>query len=178
MTIGLGLDAGVAAPSAITLVALIPAVLVDVLDQRLPDRMVATAGAVTALSASTMAVLGRDLNVVGAGIGMLGVGIPLLTMHLISPSSMGFGDVKVGIVIGLGVGFTDPRLALVTLFVASGATAAAALFLRRRSIAFGPGLVGAAMLSLTIPAVAPTTMVSATDILLPTQWSMHQDVAT
>ena len=69
---------------------------------------------------------------------------PLLLMHLVSPKSMGFGDVKIAMVLGAAVGAVHWQLALVVVALAAGASATVALLRRMTEIAFGPGLVGAA----------------------------------
>lgn len=131
--------------SAVGLAALIPAGLVDVIERRLPNRMVATAA--VALSIAIVASLSGLLPSLPSGwLGDIAIGVgfmagPLLVVHLISPASMGFGDIKVGIVLGANLGVVDPQLALLGLFVASGGTAAVGLITRQRHIAFGPGLI-------------------------------------
>ena len=47
--------------------------------------------------------------------GALVVAGPLLAVHLITPSGMGFGDVKAGAVLGAAMGLIDVELALLAL---------------------------------------------------------------
>lgn len=144
--------------SAIGVGALVPAGLVDLVDGRLPNRMVATA---VVLMGSTIMASGfaqpsslpsnwpTDLAV-GAGL----MSVPLLVLHLVAPSAMGFGDVKAAVVLGASAGLVDPQLALVALFVASGSTAIVGVARRRRHLPFGPGLiVGTAVALLITPLV-------------------------
>ena len=65
--------------------------------------------------------------------------LPLLLMHLASPSSMGFGDVKLAVVVGAAVGAADWQLALPALALAAGATATVGIVERLRHVPFGPG---------------------------------------
>jgi leader peptidase (prepilin peptidase)/N-methyltransferase len=50
--------------------------------------------------------------------------LPVLALHLLSPASMGFGDVKAAVVLGAAVGTVDARLAAVALCLAAAGGAA------------------------------------------------------
>jgi leader peptidase (prepilin peptidase)/N-methyltransferase len=78
--------------------------------------------------------------------------VPLGAIHLVSPASMGLGDVKVCVGIGGCLGMIDPRLGVAALSVASVVTAAAGLMTRTRVLPFGPGLVAGALITLTVAA--------------------------
>ena len=133
------------AASAISVALLVPAAMVDIVEQRLPNQIIATA----ALALAIGLVLNSN-NVLISNV-ILGVALlagPLLILHLVSPGSMGFGDVKMALVLGAAVGAVHWQLALVTIALASGASATVALLRRVTEIAFGPGLVGAAAFSL------------------------------
>jgi leader peptidase (prepilin peptidase)/N-methyltransferase len=149
--------------SGAAVMALVPAGLVDVIEQRLPNRMI------------VLAALVLTGGIAGAAVGMLpslddgwigdlvaGAGFlagPLLALHLLSPASMGFGDVKLAVVLGAGIGIVHPQLALVALFIASGGTALVGVAARRRQIAFGPGLILGAAITI---AAAPVLLTSTT----------------
>ena len=75
-------------------------------------------------------------------------------MHLITPSGMGFGDVKAGAVLGGAMGLIDVELALLALVLGLGAGAAWGLATRARSIALGPSLVAGALAAVLIGAVS------------------------
>ncbi len=123
---------------------LIPASLAAICDARiarLPNRLVV----MTALPAVLLVIIdvGRGQTealgyVVGGSIVMT---LPILMIHLVSPSAMGFGDVKLAAALGLPLGATDPRLSVGALFIASAVTGVAALVTRRASLPLGPGLV-------------------------------------
>lgn len=66
---------------------------------------------------------------------------PLFVLHLIAPDSMGFGDVKLAVALGLTIGVVDGSLALIALCVASGSSALCGLVARRPTLPFGPGLM-------------------------------------
>jgi leader peptidase (prepilin peptidase)/N-methyltransferase len=74
--------------------------------------------------------------------------LPVLALHLLSPASMGFGDVKAAVVLGAAVGTVDARLAAVALCLAAAGGAAFGLATRRRAIPFGPFLVVASLVVL------------------------------
>ncbi|WP_395153461.1 prepilin peptidase [Ilumatobacter sp.] len=139
------LQDGVAAASAISVALLVPAAMVDIVEQRLPNQIIAA----SALALAIGFVL-HSSGVLASNV-VLGVALlagPLLFMHLLSPGSMGFGDVKMALVLGAAVGAVHWQLALVTIALAAGSTATVALLRRMTEISFGPGLVGAAAFSL------------------------------
>ncbi len=142
----------VPAAAAIGVALLIPAAVVDVEQRRLPDAWVVAAmgGLITTLAVGAAIrgtnVTGAELNdVVGGAITMA---IPILTLHLVSPAAMGFGDVKASVVLGAAVGTIDWRLGAVALCVAAAVGATTGLVTRRRTIPFGPFLVFGAWLAL------------------------------
>ena len=92
-----------------------------------------------------------NADVVRLAAGAILLGGPLLVVHLISPTAMGFGDVKAAFVLGAAVGLVDWRLGLTTLAVAAGLTAVVGLLRNAPAVPLGPGLVGAAALSLVAP---------------------------
>lgn len=131
----------VPAPAGLAVVALLPAAVIDLRERRLPDLWVGSAAAVF-LAATMTAWIGGESPAVGhAGLGVLLTAGPILTLHLVSPASMGFGDVKAAAVLGLAVGSVDWRLAIVALTLAAGAAGATGIVARVRTIAFGPFLV-------------------------------------
>lgn len=134
----------VALTSAAVILALPPlvtAAIVDINERRLPNRLLALAAVplLVALSAEASSALTTQ-----AAIGIALTAGPLLTAHLISPHSIGFGDVKAAAVIGGLLGLLDASLGLVALCIALATTAAVGLALRRRSLPLGPGLVAGA----------------------------------
>lgn len=134
--------------SGVAVAALVPAALVDLDENRLPNRLVggAALATVAAFWVSVAVDLGAgrdpDLSVidgVATGVGLMAG--PLLVLHLVSPVAMGFGDVKAAVVLGAGLGVVHAQLPLVALLIASGSTAAFGLATQRRALPFGPGLV-------------------------------------
>lgn len=136
-------------PAILTVGAMVPAALVDIREHRLPDRWVGFAGAAFAATSWIAWLLGQPVDVGGATAGALTMAAPILALHLVSPGSMGFGDVKASLVLGAAVGSVDWQLALSALTLASGLGAAVGIAGRSRTIAFGPCLVLAASIALT-----------------------------
>lgn len=120
---------------------LIAAAVVDINERRLPNRLLALAGVplVVVIAAESSATI-----VMAVVLGMLLTAGPVLVAHLISPRSIGFGDVKATAVIGGLLGLIDISLGLFALCLALAGTASVALVMRRRSLPLGPGLVAAA----------------------------------
>ena len=139
---------------ATMLVASIAAV-VDITDQRIPD-LVVLASLVPAAVVLVMGPDGPGAALAGVGSGAAAFGVPLLVAHLVSPSALGFGDVKLGGALGAALGLVDWRWSIVALCIASGLTAAVALVRRRSTIPFAPGLVAGTALVLVVVGGSPT----------------------
>ena len=148
-----GVARGAPIATAVTVVALVPTALVDLRSRRLPNRGLlaaptagATVGAIELLIGSRLDHASLDDLVLGT----LALAAPLLVLHLASPSSMGFGDVKLGIVLGVALAPLDPIAGLVALAVAGAVGAIAGAVHRQRTIPFGPALVAGAAVATVI----------------------------
>ena len=134
---------------ALALAPLVVAGLIDTRTRRLPNRLLGLA----CLPAGAAAVLASGSTSVAAVESLLGVALtagPLLAVHLINPSGMGFGDVKLGMVLGLLVSSADWRLGIVVLLIASVGSALWCLARSQQSIAFGPPLIGSLVVVLVV----------------------------
>lgn len=131
--------------SAIAVALLVPAAMVDIVEQRLPNQIIVTSALALAVG---LVFSSSDVLASNVVLGVVLLASPLMLMHLLSPSSMGFGDVKMALVLGAAVGAVHWQLALVTIALAAGASATVALLRQMREIAFGPGLVAAAAFGL------------------------------
>jgi len=135
-----------AAAAAVAL--LVPAAVIDIEQRRLPDVWVAASLAVLMTAFLVGSAVGQPLDGEQSIGGAVAMALPVLVLHLVSPASMGFGDVKAAAVLGAAVGTIDWRLGAVALCLAALTGAAAGLVTRRRSIAFGPFLVFGAWFAL------------------------------
>jgi len=129
------------------IVVLVVAALVDAVEHRLPNALVAMA-ALPVLATVALAWsddVGRSTL---AGLAFLGG--PLLLTHLVVPAGMGFGDVKAGLVLGAALGLVDAQLALLALVLGLAAGAGYGLTRRARSIPLGPFLVAGAIAALAV----------------------------
>jgi len=138
---------------------LVPLVLVDLRERRLPDPLtLGGAAAVVALLAARSALTGDVAPTVHGLLGAAAMAGILLAFHLVSPRGMGFGDVKLGLLLGLVVGARSLDLVLVALLLAGllGAVGGLVLIVRHRrrdvTLAFGPYLVAGAALALVLGA--------------------------
>jgi leader peptidase (prepilin peptidase)/N-methyltransferase len=147
--------------AAIPVALLVAPALIDVLDRQLPNRMVAVAALIGGVVAALTVIVGGEIDLRGAAIGAAAFAGPLLVMHLIAPTSMGFGDVKVACVLGAAVGIVHPFYGLLALATGSLLGAVAGLVRRRRTIAFGPALVAGAVIALLL-AAAPVDVFEVT----------------
>jgi leader peptidase (prepilin peptidase) / N-methyltransferase len=144
-----GANPAVPFASGMAIALLVPAAMIDVQTQRLPDTWVGAAAAVFLGSAGVAWAIGQGVaDATGIVIGALMLSMPLLTLHVLSPASMGFGDVKAAIVLGASLGAVDWQLTLGALALAAGATATVGIVRGVRHIAFGPGLVGGSLIAL------------------------------
>ena len=135
--------------------ALVPTALaagLDVTTHRIPDRLVLLA----ASPALALVIVGSDRPclVSSIAIGAVGMAGPLLSLHLVSPAAIGWGDVKLATVLGSALAAVDVRLGIAALALASAATLIAALVARRATLPFAPGLVGGAAALLIAVSIA------------------------
>ncbi len=118
------------------------AAVTDARSGRIPDRLLVPAA---------LPLIGFIVHEAGAGrgsealiatvLGAVACAAPMFLMHLASPCALGFGDVKLGAVLGAALGLIDPRLGLVALCVAAAVTSVVGLAQDRGSLPLGPGLV-------------------------------------
>lgn len=132
--------------------------IVDVREQRLPNKILWPAtGAILvllicqALEDFTLEKITQALIVAGA------LFLVFAILRLISPSSLGFGDVKLSLSIGLILGWQawqDAVLAVLLAFVLGAVFSVVALLTKRLTlkshIAFGPFMVAGALLMLVV----------------------------
>ena len=147
--------AGGLAPSASVacVAAVVPAALVDVRSLRIPNRWLGLAGLVLLAGVAVEVARGDRPDIAGVVTGALAFGGPLLVLHLVSPASMGFGDVKAAAVLGAALGLVHWHLALSALTIAAGLSVTLAALTRARTIPLGPGLVSGAAIALAASAV-------------------------
>ena len=138
---------------------LVPLVLVDLRERRLPDPLtLGGAASVLALLIARGALTGDLGPTVHGLLGAAAMAGILLVFHLASPRGMGFGDVKLGLLLGLVVGARSLDLVLVALLLAGvlGAVGGLVLMVRHRrrdlTLAFGPYLAAGAALALVLGA--------------------------
>lgn len=137
---------------AVSLGVLVVAADIDRRTRRVPDALVGLA-AVPVVLAWLGGAAAHGL-VAGAAL----AAVPIAVLHLISPDAMGFGDVKLAVVLGAVIGLVDARLALLALCLASGSATITGLVRRRRTLAFGPFLVAGASAVLVAAAVGQTVL--------------------
>jgi leader peptidase (prepilin peptidase)/N-methyltransferase len=159
----LGALAGAAAGWSALLPALValalttaPLVLIDVEHHRLPDRLVRTAAAAGAVLLALAALLRHDWHaLLRAGEGAAAVFAVLFLLAFASPRSFGFGDVKLGAVLGGYLGWFGWRYVYYGVFAGfllGMAISLVMLTTRRASlktaVPFGPMLIFGALLVL------------------------------
>ncbi len=142
--------------ASVAVAATLPAAVVDIRERRLPDRWVTFAAGVLAATAWAAWVSGRSVDLSGMALGAAAMAGPILVLHLVSPESMGFGDVKASLVLGATVGSVDWRLTVGALTLAAGLAATIGIVGRMRTIPFGPFLVMGSAIALAADAI--TTM--------------------
>jgi leader peptidase (prepilin peptidase) / N-methyltransferase len=152
--IAIGWTAAWPAFVALTLVVT-PLIVIDVEHHRLPDRLVLTGAAAGTVLLTVAAAVRGDwaalLHAAEAGAASFAV---FFALALISPSSVGFGDVKLAGLLGgylgwLGWGYLLPGFFLG--FVVGGLVAGFALLTRRAAwrtqLPFGPSLIAGALIA-------------------------------
>lgn len=95
--------------------------VVDLAVMRIPTAFVRVTGALVAAGLVGASLVDGPLRrLAGALVGALLYGGLLLTMHLVSPQAMGFGDVRLATVVGAAVGWCSWRADHGTLAAAQG----------------------------------------------------------
>ena len=161
-------DAGVLAGYLALFTVFIALSVIDFETLRLPDRLVLPSIVAGAAVIVGVSLVSFDLdNIVAAGVGgLIYFGIMLIT-HLVYPSGMGFGDVKLSFLMGMFLGW--PATALIGSFAAviwamlfgfgMGSLIGIGLFIfkgRSAPYPFGPFLVlGTSAAILLLPALLP-----------------------
>lgn len=134
---------------------LVTAAVVDLRTMLIPKRVVWVGfGVGLATIAATAAWLGAADTIVNALIGAGAYFGFLFVMHMVSPNGMGFGDVRLALVLGLYLGWIDLRLPLFGLLIGNVVYLCYALPRRLsrgsddgRYSPFGPGLAMGTLLA-------------------------------
>jgi leader peptidase (prepilin peptidase)/N-methyltransferase len=143
-------ESGAAFGTGLALLTLTAAALVDAVEHRLPNVLVAVAAIPVLVVVAAAWVNGPTDVPREAVIGAAFLGGPLLITHLVSPSGMGFGDVKAGAVLGAALGLVNAQIGALALLLGLSGAAGWAIAGRRRSIALGPALVAGAVVALAV----------------------------
>ena len=127
------------------------AAAVDARERRVPDRLVVAAAlpiaAVLAVSATGRPGSPSVAAVVAGAVLLAG---PVFAVHLVAPTSMGFGDVKLAVVLGAAVGAVDWRWSMAALCVACALTVFVGMVRRAAVLPFAPGLVAGAVVAIAV----------------------------
>ncbi|MFM7069822.1 MAG: hypothetical protein ACKOYM_10235 [Actinomycetes bacterium] len=119
----------------------------------LPKRIVWTgAGVGLALIAIASVAIGEPGRLINAAIGAVGAGLFFAIMWAIRPGDLGFGDVRLSVLLGMYLGWVDPRLVLYGILIGSllGVVRGVISIARGAGnrIAFGPSLAAGALIAL------------------------------
>lgn len=133
---------------ATTLVISAAAAFADARTGLIPNRLVAAAAVPGLLFLVHAGATGAATTWLDMSLGTLSAAGPILAIHVVSPSAIGFGDVKLAAVLGASLGIIDPRASLLALCVASALTGLAGLLRRRSELPFGPGLVAGSVVAM------------------------------
>ena len=148
-----------ALPAFLAFAATLVAVSVaDLQAELIPNRILYPGGAATFALLVGAAVAGAQGDALGRALVAAGVSwLALLALHLLSPGGMGFGDVRLSFLLGLGLGWLGYRhvvagLALGVLLAGAAATALIASGRRSRTahVPLGPFLAAGALLAVLL----------------------------
>ena len=141
----------------------VPLAVIDALSHRLPDRLTLPSYpvALALLGAAALTVTHGGQHYVHALAGLAACALFYGVLWLISPASIGLGDVKLAGVLGLYLGWFGARATLAGLLggfvlaaVAGLAMIAARRATRKTHIPFGPFMLAAALAVLLTPALS------------------------
>jgi leader peptidase (prepilin peptidase)/N-methyltransferase len=141
----------------------IPLAVIDALSHRLPDRLTLPSYpiALALLGGAALAVPGGGQHYLHALAGLAACALFYVVLWLVSPASIGLGDVKLAGVLGLYLGWFGARATLAGLLggfvlaaVAGAVLIAARRATRKTHIPFGPFMLAATLVVLLIPALS------------------------
>jgi len=141
----------------------VPLAVIDVLSRRLPNRITLPSYpiALALLGAAALAVPGGGRHYLHALAGLAACALFYGVLWLISPASIGLGDVKLAGVLGLYLGWSGARAVAAGLlggFVLAAVTGLVLITARRATrktqIPFGPFMLAAALAVLLTPALS------------------------
>jgi leader peptidase (prepilin peptidase)/N-methyltransferase len=96
------------------------AATVDAGTSRLPDAIVLTGVAAVVVTLTIVSAMTGEWSLVRSALaGALVLGVPFAVIHVVSPAGFGFGDVKFGVLIGLGLGLVRPGIGVVVFVTAA-----------------------------------------------------------
>lgn len=151
VTLAAGAWGATGAMMAVALAVATSAAVIDMRTGRIPNGLVILAGVPTLAVVLVAIADGRGAELVGSvALGVAAFAGPVFAVHLVSPSAIGFGDVKLAAALGAALGLIEPGLGLLALCIAAAITAAVGLVGRRRVLPFGPGLVFGAVMALVV----------------------------
>lgn len=120
----------------------------DIRERRLPNALTLP-GAAVILTCATVVGYGA-----AAALGAAALFAAYLVVHLVAPSGMGAGDVKLAIGLGALSGAFGPESWLLAAFGAPAFTMLAGLAARRRALPHGPSMCAATALAVLLHGVA------------------------
>jgi leader peptidase (prepilin peptidase)/N-methyltransferase len=137
---------------------LVPLSIVDLATKTLPRRAVWAAGAVGVALLTTVAVAsGEPERILWGAIGAAGAFLFLTVLHIVARGGFGFGDVRLGAVLGWYLGWLGLSLVPASMFVAFVLSAIVGVVLmiagragRRTEVPFGPFLAAGALLAVLL----------------------------
>lgn len=130
--------------------------MIDIDVMRLPNAIVVTAIVVVAAGLLVVAVAEGEYHALVMGlVCAFAMGIVYLLLALAYPGGMGMGDVKLGVLLGLVLGWFSASLAVLGFFAAFALGSAWGVFLvvsgrggRKTAVPFGPFMIAGAWLAL------------------------------
>lgn len=128
-------------------------VLVDIRERRIPTPVVQTVAVGVSVAVITARVL-QDRPVAGAAVGALLIGGAFLVVHLLDPTGLGFGDVRLATVVCGAVGWSFGVPVAIAATVVAAVAAAVAGMVRRSGVPFAPILLAVALAVITAQVVA------------------------
>jgi leader peptidase (prepilin peptidase) / N-methyltransferase len=127
----------------------------DLRERRIPTQLIHASAIILTMSVGVTVAEGEPKRALHATIGLVVVSSAFLVVHLISPSGLGYGDVRLAAVTSAAVAYgTSVSMAVACAVVAAAASGVSCLIRRQQSAPFAAFILPIALVTNAVVAVS------------------------